>query len=246
LNMNMQRIKPKHSLYLSFCVALLLNIGFWAYAKDERTVWGNVPPVPTEEEALSLSLGDGQFFYRAAGIMLQNLGDTGGRVTRLADYNYTILGKWFFLADSLDPMSNFLPLLAAFYYGATQNKQDLDPVIDYLAKVGVRPEGEKWRWLAQAVYLARYEQHDIDKALKLAHLLAVHPNDDRPGWTYQMPAFVLNAKGDKEAAYLILMNLLIDEAENLHPTEVNFTKEYICDRLLSPAQKAEHPLCTTP
>jgi len=243
--LKMQQIQSKHVLYLSFCLALLLNIVFWAYAKDERAVWENVPPVPTKETAMSLSLGDGQFFYRVAGIVLQNLGDTGGRTTRLTEYDYPMLGKWFFLVDSLDPVSDFFPLLAAFYYGATRNAKDLDPVVDYLTKVGRRPEGEKWRWLAQAVYLARYEQQDMEKALKLAYLLANHPNNDRPGWTYQMPAFVLNAKGDKEAAYQILMNLLIDEAENLHPNEVNFTKEYICDRLLSPAQKEAHPLCTT-
>ena len=84
----------------------------------------------------------------------------------------------------------------------------------------------------------------MEKALELAYILANHPNKNRPGWTYQMPAFVLNDIGDKEAAYNVLMGVLIDEAENLHPTELSFTKDYICERLLTGRQRKNDPLCS--
>jgi len=239
-------INKKYITYFCFCMVLSLNIAFWTYSNNMRAMWSNVPPVPTIEGAKIMTLGDGQFFYRMSGIMLQNLGDLGGQSTRMSLYNYPMLGEWFSLVDALDEKSNFFPMLAAYYYGPTGEAEDLRPVIDYLTKVGMRPEGEKWRWLAQAIYLARYKHNDINLALELAQILAEHPNTNRPGWSYQMPAFILNAKGDKEAAVGILTRLLIDEVDNMHPVEVSFMVDYICNRLLDEDEKKMHPLCIVP
>jgi hypothetical protein len=232
------------TLHATFFCFLLLTIGFWFHARDLRAVWANVPPAPSMDKALSFSLGDKELAYRSFAIMLQNIGDSGGKTVNLSYYNYDRLGQWFFLEDKLNKISDVIPLIAAFYYGATPDPDSLNPVVDYLSHVGAREEGEKWRWLAQAVYLKRFVQDDLDEALKLAYKLANHPNQDRPGWTYQMPAFVLNDIGDKEAAYKVLMGILVEEAENLHPTELNFTKEYICERVLTDEQREKDPLCS--
>lgn len=230
-------------LYLVFAFFLLLNTAFWFYARDMKPFWEDVPPVPQQKHAAFSTLGDEQMAFRMAGIMLQNFGDTYGRSTALKDYNYDRLGKWLFFADKLDQRSNYLPFLAAYYYGASQDPSKIDPVIDYLKTAGQRPDGEKWRWLLQATYLARFRQDNLEKALALAELLAEHPNEDRPLWSYQMPVFVMQEMGNKEAAYNLVINLLRDEAENLHPAEVNFMLYHLCDRILTPEQKAEHPLC---
>src|SRR5690606_23680957 len=134
-------------------------------------------------------------------------GDTGGRTTSLNDYNYEELAKWFFLADTLDPVSNYVPYLAAFYFGGVQEPEKFRPVLDYLVHVGNRAEGEKWRFLAHAVYLARFELEDNDTALELANKLARVNNPNMPGWTRQMPAFIMNTQGKKEAAYALLLEM---------------------------------------
>lgn len=231
-------------LYSIFGMFLMLNVAFWFYAHDIKNQWANVPPVPDENKAVSFSLGDRGLAYRSFALMLQNLGDSGGTSQSFQNYNYERLGRWFFLEHKMDPISNAVPLLAAFYYGATPVAEDLDPVIAYLAEVGMDTRGEKWRWLAQAVYLSRFSQKDSDKALELAYILASHPQQDRPAWTYQMPAFVLAQSGDKEAAYNLLVNLLADRADKLHPAEVAFTKDYICDRVLTKKDREHNPLCT--
>lgn len=216
---------------------------FWFYARDIKPHWEQVPPVPQQKYAAVSTLGDAQMAFRAAGVMLQNFGDTGGRSTATKDYDFDRLSAWFYFLDRLDPHSNFIPMLAAFYYGASQEPEKLDPVIDYLKTVGLREGDEKWRWLLQATYLARFRQKDTDKALELAELLANHPNEDRPHWSYQMPVFVLQEMGDKEAAYNLIINLLKDKAEDLHPTEVNFMLYHLCERILTPEQKLKHELC---
>jgi hypothetical protein len=190
-----------------------------------------------------MGLGDTQYSYRLSAVMLQNLGDSGGRTTNFAKYDYTNLVQWFFLTDLLDQRSNFIPLLAAFYYGHTKSKDDLINIVKYLELVGSRTGKERWRWLAQAVFIARYRIEDLELALDLAHKLASHKDLGRPAWTYQMPAFVMSARGEKEAAFDLLINLIKDRGEELHPNEVNFTYHYICRELLDNRDPIRDELC---
>ena len=231
--------------YILLLATLAAQVGVWTQLRTKQAAWGNVPPAPSERVATMWMLGDRQMAYRTIGIMLQNMGDSGGRVTRLQDYNYTRLGRWFMLEHALDERSNFMPLLAAYYFGATPEAKDLDPVIDYLSLVGESSYSAKWRWLSQAVYLARFKQNDQDKALRLSYKLADMYKPGMPAWVVQMPAFILAQKGDQEAAYDLAIQILKDDSQNMHPNEINFMVDYICHRILNEAQAAINPLCTS-
>jgi tetratricopeptide (TPR) repeat protein len=175
--------------------------------------------------------------------MLQNLGSTGGRIVPLHEYNYDKLVEWFFLTDSLDPKSNFISRLAAYYYGSSQDKEDLRKLLVFLEKQGTANTGRKWLLLVYGMKIARYELGDMDKALHFANLLANLDNPDMPDWTRRAPAIILSAKGDKEAAYRILVNLLKSEGEKIHPNEVNFIVHHICEDLLSSVEAINNPVC---
>ncbi len=239
----MRYLNTEQILAALFTLVILINVLTWFYARDIKGYWINVPPVPGEIGAVSFALGDKQFAYRGLGIMLQNLGDTGGNSTALKDYDFNELTKWFFLMDRLDPKSDYMPFLAAYYFGGSQEPEKIRPMLDYLIQAGGKPEGQKWRWLAQGVYLARYRLNDLDKALEMAHILAKIDNDDMPGWARQMPGMVLTAKGEKEAAYAIMVETLKSSADKLHPAEVNFMRAYICEQVLDADEASAHPLC---
>lgn len=229
--------------YLVLIVALAAQVGVWVKLRPVQAEWGNVPPAPSAEISTMSMMGDTQMAYRAIGIMLQNMGDEGGRLTRFENYNYTRLGRWLMLEDELDPRSNFAPLLAAYYFGSTPVEKDLDPIIDYLAMVGESSYSGKWRWLGQAIYLARFRQNDNDKALRLAYRLQDQYRDGMPAWAAQMPAFILMQKGDQEAAYDMAVQVLREESDNMQAAEVNFMVDYICTRILNAQQAAVNPLC---
>lgn len=229
-------------LFLGF--ALVASMALWASSHSLRGRWMNVPPVPSRLGASALSLGDAQLAYRSAGLMLQNFGDTGGRTTALTEYNYPALKDWFLLEDKLDPASNFVPMLAAFFFGSTGKPEQVAHVIDYLETVGRRPEGEKWRWMAHAVYLARHVQKDKGRALDLAKALSENSNPDMPAWTRAMPALILNEQGSKQAAYQIMTGILKKSVESMDPAEVRYIRDYICDEILSKSESLTHPLCT--
>lgn len=235
--------KRRAVIYASFAAILVLQAFLSMAVRDTKAAWANVPPVPSRAGASMTALGDEEMAYRLYGIMIQNFGSTGGLSIPLKDYDYKKLGQWFMLEDSLDPRSNFIPFLAAYYFSATQDPSELGPVIDYLAVAGQHPEPQKWRWLAQAVYLARFRLGDLNKAMDLANDLAALPPEGMPGWARQMPAFIAAAKGDRETAYKMTMNLLKDEGGTLQAAEVNFMVDYICNRLLDKSESAQHPLC---
>lgn len=239
----MKTFPSERSVQLFLAFALLLNIVFWFSVRDIRQEWGNVPPAPELKYAASYGVGDSSFSYRLNGLMVQNLGDTGGRVTALKDYDYDSLAQWFFVQDSLDPHSSYMPYLAAYYFSAVQNPEKFRPIIDYLKEVGQRPEGEKWRWLAQAVFMARFKMNDMDLALELAEVLAQSEAEDVPAWARQMPVFVLNAKGNKMGAYALMLQILKTGADKMHPNEISEMKKYICTRILDKEDARDNPLC---
>lgn len=219
-------------------LAFALNIGFWAGSSDIFAQWDGVPPVPSKAGAVMMGLGDRQFSYRLGAITLQNLGDSGGRVTPMKDYDYKKLGEWFWLLHSLDPASDHVPMLAAYYFGGTRIPSDVAVVVDYLARIGSNPAGQKWRWLVQAVFLARHRLNDPNLALDLAYGLSRMRlvDDVLPGWALQMPAFVLSEKGDRESAQKILKDLLVS-GRRFDPNEVNFMKAYLVEELgVDPAE----------
>lgn len=228
---------------MALALAVIVNIVFWFSVRDVEARWENVPPVPDIRFAASSGLGDAQLSYRIIGLMIQNLGDTGGRSTALKEYNYDELAKWFFLQDHLDPRSNYMPYLAAYYFSAVQTPESFRPALDYLVTVGQRPEGEKWRFLAQAVFLARFVMKDTDKALELAKLLAELDNSEMPSWTRQMPVFIMNASGEKETAYALMLEILRTSADKMHPNEVRNMRYYICQKILDKAEAKSNELC---
>lgn len=232
-------------VFLLFCALLIVNFMFWLHAKNIRTKWGNVPPAPSAAIAGLAGLGDDGIAYRLYGFFLQNLGNTGGNYESLKAYDYAALESWLFLTQSLDGRSNYVPLMAAYYFGAVQDSPDkIAHLSTYLASNGALPYPEKWRWLAQAVYLARYKEKNLEKALDYANTLASLDVEMAP-WARQMPAFVKLKMGDKRAAYEIMVRMLSTEGTKLPPQEINAMKDFICNRTLEKSEAGQNPLCQT-
>ena len=222
---------------------MALNVGFWLYSKDTKSQWLNVPPVPSEISAVSSTLGDKQFASRVISMMIQNLGSTGGRITPIKDYDFEKLGGWFMLNHSLDPNANIIPFMAAYYFGSSQDPPKIRPVIDYLRVAGNSTEGEKWRWLAQAIYLSRFKLKDLNLAIEMSEELAALEKQDMPAWTRHLKVSVLNQQGEKEAALKLMIDILKEKSDKIHPNEVNAMVAYICEQILDPAAAKSHDLC---
>jgi hypothetical protein len=213
--------------------ALAAHAALAVHVQGLRPGWTGVPSPPPAAFAPLLTLGDGQLFYRAGGLGLQNLGDGGGVITPLAAYDYQRLDRWFRLLDRLDPLAHYVPTLAGWYFGQTSRPADLRRIVVYLTAIGARDPARNWRWLAQAVYLARHRLHDVPLALGIARHLAGLAGTQAPLWVRQMPAFVLAEVGEREAARDLLQTILATDP-NLAADERLFMRRLI-DRQLAAA-----------
>lgn len=230
-------------LQVVVAVILCLNVVVWFSVRFTRASWENVPPAPDVKYSALSAMGDKSFSYRINGLMVQNFGDTGGRFTPLRDYDYNALTRWMFLQDHLDERSNFMPYLAAYYFSGVQEPEKFRPMLDYLQTVGTKPYPNKWRWLAQGVFLARFILDDIDRALEIANIMVDLNVPDMPAWARQMPAFIMTAQGKKEAAYGLMLEILKTGVDDMHPSEVYSMRLYMCTRLLDAEIAAQDPLC---
>ncbi|MCC7259620.1 MAG: hypothetical protein IT567_01145 [Alphaproteobacteria bacterium] len=208
-----------------FYLFLLLQISFGIAVYDRHPTLDIVPPVPGKTAVQALAFGDEEAYFRVLGLELQNYGDTFGRFTALKHYDYKTLAGWLSLLDTLDNRSNLLPALASYYYSQTQNVQDVRYMVDYLAARFEQDPAQNWWWMGQAVYLANHTLKDKTLALDLAYRLAKTPGDV-PMWTRQMPAFILEEMGEKEAAMAIIVNIL-DSYKDLSDGERNFMHYFL-------------------
>lgn len=165
----------------------------------------------------------------------------------LRNYNYERLGSWFLVLRGLDPVAQYVPYIAAYYYGATQDpSRQLGPVVEYLAVAGHDQGYEKWRWLAQAAYLSYYRQGDKKRGIEIATDLSRSP-EEIPIWARQMPVILQAKMGDRETALRMMTAMLQDALKRKQDREtifeINFIIDYICDHLQTPAEAKKNPIC---
>lgn len=223
-------------LYAALLLCLAAQIFFAYSARHQFPKLDILPPLPSEISVKALSFGDPEFYFRARALEIENAGDTFGRVTPLKDYDYKRLADWFYLFDTLNSQANIIPALASYYYSQTQRTEDLRYIIRYLDDYASRDLEHKWWWLSQAVYLANHRLEDKKLALELAEKLSKAPGNV-PLWARQMPAFIHEQLGEKEEAFAIIQSIL-QNYKDLPPTELNFMKYFIEDRLKMIAPEA--------
>lgn len=253
---NTKKLLSSYSSYGLIIALAILQAAFWSgfdipYNSERTISWQGsrsikpdleiVPPVPNEATVQATSFGDEQFFFRGAAFDIQNAGDTFGRSTSLIKYDYAELYKWWVLLDSLDAVSDYIPSLAGYYFGAVPDSKKISYVIDYLERHADRNPSKKWWWYAQAVYHAKFKLKDFDRALAIAEKLFALPEDvQMPLWTRQYKAFIHEGKGEYKEACQIILNIL-DTYKDLKPGEINFMIYFIKERINAMAAIKDDP-----
>lgn len=229
-----------------FFISFISIFSVWKYSRPITIDWQNVPPAPTKTTALAFSLGDEQFSYRFLGILLQSFGNTSGRYEALKNYDYDTLYEWFELLDGIDARSEYLPYLVTYYFGSAQTNPQLRFVAKFLEDVGIRIGRQKWKWLAQAIYIARYKLKDIEYARELAAKLAEHKDPNVGAWAKNMDAYIMAQMGDKEAAINLTLLLLKNNSQEMTVQEINLLTDYVCKDLMNEEQASSLDMCKQP
>lgn len=185
-----------------------------------------VPPVPGLLALRAQGLGDEQFAYRIRSLQMQHLGNLGGRLVPYKDMDYARLEHWFRTLDRLDGRAEVVPVAAALLYSNTQRAEDASHLVDYLADRARAAPARDWRWMAHAVYLARYRLKDNRLARRLASELRRFEGEAIPAWARQLEIFVLRDIGQRGAARALVRRML-DQGEALPAAERRWLKYYL-------------------
>ena len=205
-----------------------------------------LPEPPTPVSAAVQSLGDPEFLFRANVLRVQHAGNLDGRLIPYKDLDYAKLAAWFGILDRLNPAADVVPTMAAYLYSGTQQPADTRYLVDYLEQHGKREPATKWRWLAQAVYIARYKLKDLGRAREIARYLAESPEPAIMAWARNLHIFVLLDLGEKEAARAIMQQMLLDP--QLPESERRWTEIYMQRHLSDagvPAGESDGPAAVT-
>jgi tetratricopeptide (TPR) repeat protein len=211
--------------------ALILSLIFvlqflvWFFISQKIKPDFTITPLPpTRIEMDIASLGDSEFAYRAYSQILQNAGDTFGETIPLKDYNFAKLEKWFYALDELNKDSEYVPSIAAFYYGQSQNVSDCEYIIRYLDKHADFNPNKQWRWYLESVYLAAYRMENYDLAKPIAAKLIEIKNPNMPLWAKTIVPFIMQRKGDLCDAYDLILQLDKTDFKNISEDEILSTQ----------------------
>lgn len=218
--------RPGWPLSVLLLLLLAAQAAIGGFVRKTPPHYHNVSAPPGMAGFLASSLGDSQFGFRMTSLRLQHAGNLDGRVFPFRNINYSHLAGWFDLMDKVDPAPSIFPAMAAFLFVSTQNPPDTRYLVDYLEKHALRDPEKKWRWMAQAVYIAWYHLGDRPRALELADELAKLPGKDLPYWTKEMRVFILLDMGEKQAAREIL-EMIAKTDKNLPDNERKWMARYI-------------------
>ncbi len=162
-----------------------------------------MPPPPDGTALKALAFGDEEFLFRYLSRWLQNVGDGGGRVRPLRDYDYDLIVGWLETLDSFDAYkSDYVHELAARYFGEV----NIDPgrvrkIVQYLRLVGIRDPAHNWKWLVWSAHTAR-SLKDVDLLKGIARDLQSPElvNPDVPAWVRVLPVRLYHLADDDDDA----------------------------------------------
>ena len=251
-NSFMQDFQPKifyhlysHKIFFwLFVVFFLLQIWLWRQTEDIKPKFDIVPPAPSKYLISAASLGDKEFLFRVLATRLQNSGDIFAGFVALNKYDYSRIYDWMTTLDTLNSKSHYTPALASYYYSQTQNKPDTKYIVDYLDEHSSRDIDENWWWLFQAMYIAKNNLHDMNRALELAYKMSKNNAKKAPIWTKQMPAFIHEEMGDSCMAFKVIERITkeIESGERKASSEeIDFMRHFIKERLSKLEEKKFDP-----
>lgn len=212
-------------------IALLLLAaahGVFAWAsRDLRANFTAISPPPTASARNALAFGDHQFLYRIWAFDLQNAGDSGGRFTRMGDYNYDHVIGWLDTLRALDPRAQYHDYLATHYFSQTPNPADIRRLVGFIVRDAESQPELKWYWLTQATTLAEARLKDMPLALEISLKAARSDFPDMPNWVRLFPAILLEKMGRYPEARKVIQGVQLRKGDALRPDEHLWIDEFL-------------------
>ncbi|MHB1241776.1 MAG: hypothetical protein ACYC18_14965 [Gammaproteobacteria bacterium] len=184
-----------------------------------------LPPVPSARTLDAEAFGDPQFLFRIHSLTVQNAGETGGRIVPIKNYDFAVVVGWLRTLQYLDGRSIFPAAMADGYFGVSQNREDVRPIVKFLQENVALYPLQRWRFLYGAIFLAEHRLKDYTLALEAARQLASYEGLPISSWAFMTPAFVLDNMNEPKRARMVIEGLRQRHA--LDPQDDEWADKYL-------------------
>lgn len=179
------------------------------HLKPFRPAIEEMPYPPSPLALKALALGDDQFLFRAEVGWLQGVGDGGGRLKPLKDYDYDRVVEWLRVVDGLDPQSRSVFEVGARYFGAISDPGSapvkLKKLATYFMQVGMSDPAQRWPWLVWAAVKAQHMIGDRDLARQMAdQIMSLRGAPGAPYWLPLMGPPLYRTAGESDRAAVLM------------------------------------------
>ncbi len=169
-----------------------------------------MPPPLGPVAMKALAFGDEEFLFRATARWLQDVGDGGGRIRPLRDYDYDRVVGWLRALDGIDNRSDYIYELAAHYFGAIGDPSGaptrVGKIVDYFCTAALAQPERRWPWMVWAAEKTRTVVKDPVLAGRMARdLMSLHGNPAVPPWLPLLAPPLYRIAGDEFAARSVEM-----------------------------------------
>lgn len=194
--------------WLLLSLFLAAQLAFAQAAKPLRARIEEMPYPPSPPALKLLAFGDDQFLFRALCRWLQDVGDGGGRVRPLRDYDYDRVVGWLRAADALDAESQYPYELATNYFGALSDPATaparVAKIVEYCREAALADPPRRWQWLVWAAAKTPLTVKDRGLAHLLAtDFLAMRDQAEVPPWLPLLAIPLYRFSGDLAAAHAL-------------------------------------------
>jgi hypothetical protein len=182
-------------------------------------------PPPSFIAAQFASLGEPITLSGLLALRLQAFDNQPGISIPFAALDYPRVIAWLGTLLALDPNSNYPLLMSSYLYSQVPDPAKQRLMLDFTYQQFLLDPARRWRYLAHAALIAKHGLHDLPLALRYARAIQQYANDPNiPHWASQMPIFILEDMGEREAAKIELGALLATGSIS-DPQEKHFLTE---------------------
>jgi len=205
-------------------VGLALQLA-WSALQPRAVATAGQLPAPMKVEFWRVaSFGDPIPLAKVLMLWLQCF-DNGSVTIPFRSLDYTRVTRWLDTALALDVRSQYPLLTATRLYAEVADEPRQRQMLEFVYQKFFDDPGLRWRWLAQAVVIAKHRLNDLPLALKFAQALADNTNNQAvPSWARQMQIFIREDLGELESARILLGGLL-DSGTITDINELRFLSE---------------------
>src|SRR5687768_10630517 len=193
----------------------------WQLVQPRPTARADALQAPPPVTALrSASLGEPIAFAQLLTLHLQAFDNQPGVSIPFLGLDYSRVIAWLSAILEIDPAGQYPLMMAAHLYGQVPDTAKQGEMCDFVRRQFSADPNRRWRWLAHCAIMAKHRLRDMRLAHSYAEAITREARQ-ASGWARQMPVFILEDMGEREAATVLLGGLLAS-GEVTEPTEIHF------------------------